>query len=79
MLGKLMMAAGAVLCLVGGVVMAALATGTQLAQSGYGRSVQHYAEQNAAAGSPLALAIVAAGAVLLLVGLVVTLLHRVYH
>ena len=79
MLGKIMIGAGVALCLVGGVIMAALATGTQMARGGYARSVQHYAEQSASAGSPLALVVLGMGAALLLAGMVLTLLHRIHH
>jgi ABC-type Na+ efflux pump permease subunit len=76
MLGKLLMAAGVAVTLIGGVIMAAIVTGTQLAQSGYSPSVQHYADQNASAGNPVALALVGIGAALLLAGLALTLVRR---
>ena len=79
MLGKLMIGAGIVLSLVGGVILAALYTGTQMAQSGYSPTVQHYAEQNAAAGDPLALGLLGVGLALAAVGLVLTLVRRVSH
>jgi ABC-type Na+ efflux pump permease subunit len=76
MLGKILIAAGVAVCLIGGVIMAAIATGTQMAHGSYSPSVQHYADQNAAAGNPVALAILGLGAALMLVGLVVTVARR---
>lgn len=77
MIGKLMMGIGLAISLVGGVILAALATGTQMAQAGYQPSVQHYAEENASVGNPLAIGIIGFGVALLLVGLVLTLVRRV--
>lgn len=76
MLGKLLMAGGVMVSLLGSVVLAAIATGTQMAHTGYQASVQHYADQNATVGNPLGFAIIAAGAAIFLVGLVLTLLRR---
>nr|PZN34327.1 MAG: hypothetical protein DIU80_02805 [Chloroflexota bacterium] len=76
MLGKALIAAGVVIALLGGVLLAALVTATQMAQSAYQPTVQHYAEVNAAAGNPLAFGAIAVGAALVLVGLALTLLRR---
>jgi CHASE3 domain sensor protein len=77
MFGKILLVAGVAVCLLGGVIMAAIATGTQMAHSGYSPSVQHYADQNAAAGSPVAIVLLGVGGVLLVVGFVMALMRRV--
>lgn len=76
MIGKALIAAGVALALVGGVIFAAITTGTQMARGGYSPSVQHYAEQNASVGDPLAFAIIGLGVVLALAGVALTLLRR---
>jgi Na+/melibiose symporter-like transporter len=72
-----MIGAGAALALLGGVILAAIATGTHMAHGGYSPSVQHYAEQNAAAGNPVALVIIGLGVALVLAGLLLTFVRRV--
>ncbi|HWQ15171.1 MAG TPA: hypothetical protein VNL77_20400 [Roseiflexaceae bacterium] len=77
MLGKLLIGLGVAVGLVGGVILAAIATGAQMAQSGYSPSVRHYAEQNAAAGNPVAYTVIGLGLALVLAGLALTLVRRV--
>jgi hypothetical protein len=76
MLGKALIAGGVAIALLGGVLLAALAVGTQMAHGGYSPSVQHYAESNAAAGNPIAFGLLAAGALLAVAGVALTLTRR---
>jgi ABC-type nitrate/sulfonate/bicarbonate transport system permease component len=76
MLGKALIGGGIALALLGGVLLAALSIGTQMAQGGYSPSVQHYAESNAAAGNPLAFGLLGIGALLAVVGVVLTVARR---
>jgi hypothetical protein len=76
MLGKLMIGLGVAIGLVGGVILAAIATGSQMARSGYSPSVQHYVEQSAAAGNPIAFTVIGFGLALVLAGLALALVRR---